>query len=189
VVQHASTLTPHPSRRTGFRRLTGVWLLGALLLAGSTGGCTYLGTLWPGATATGPVPEPLPHNEGPFLFPYTRDGTLTTWAKRAARADLGRMIGNRGAEVIAQELRQDGTPFAGTIGDRMGEKISRKLVLLAMGGNKRIRESSELSFDRLEELALYLHARYHGTEHYDQAVTALRALYPDFAPVVPPASP
>lgn len=124
------------------------------------------------------APEPRGDNEGRFLVPYRADGTLTEWGQRAmtARAGgaAGRAAGRRASGFLASRV-----PGGGLLGNRVTEASGAAAAAQALGGWDEIRAQSELSFDDVDDLALYLHVHYAGTADYDKALGATMELYPE----------
>jgi hypothetical protein len=130
------------------------------------------------------LPVAMQGSAAPFLYPCTSSCELTAWAKKANRmAEFGPMIGQKGGELIGQTLSDEHIPFAESMGQRLGQKLGRKLLLTALGGLKKVKESSEISFNQLEDLAIYLYVSCFGSESYRQALHAVNLLYPDFEPL------
>lgn len=61
-----------------------------------------------------------------------------------------------------------------------GEAIGRKIAIEAAGGQEYIRETSDLSFRNVEDMAVWLYVNKHGHEHYQAAIKATGEIYPDF---------
>lgn len=124
------------------------------------------------------APDPRMDNEGGFLVPYKADGTLTDWGQRAmtARAGgaAGRAAGRRAGGFLASRV-----PGGGLFSGRVTEASGAAAAAQALGGWDEIRAQTELSFDDMDDLAVYLHVNYAGTADYDKALGATMELYPE----------
>ncbi len=125
------------------------------------------------------VPVPLPDNTGKYMCPYTQDEVVSEWVDKAVVAAAGAKIGQFvGKEAGAKALEQ--IPFVGGwVGGKAGEAIGRKIAVEAAGGWEFIRATSDLSFVRVEDLAVFLYARYSTNEHYKNVMKATEGIYPD----------
>lgn len=124
------------------------------------------------------APDPRLDNEGGYLVPYKADGTLTDWGQRAmtARAGgaAGRAAGRRAGGLLASRV-----PGGGLFSGRVTEASGAAAAAQALGGWDEIRAQTELSFDDMDDLAVYLHVNYVGTADYDKALGATMELYPE----------
>jgi hypothetical protein len=123
------------------------------------------------------VPEPIDDNSGKFLFPYTFDGELTAWGDKALTAQVGAeagaMAADKGINALAAKV-----PFGGLLGGAMKSKAKETGAIMAIGGWDFIRENSELSFNKLSELSVYMHSEFYGDPDYETALAAATAIYP-----------
>lgn len=124
------------------------------------------------------APDPRLDNEDGFLVPYKADGTLTDWGQRAmtARAGgaAGRAAGRRAGGFLAGRI-----PGGGLLSGRVTEASGAAAAAQALGGWDEIRAQTELSFDNMDDLAVYMHVNYAGTADYDKALGATMELYPE----------
>lgn len=123
------------------------------------------------------IPEPIDDNSGKFLFPYTYDGELTAWGDKALTAQVGAeagaMAADKGINTLAAKV-----PFGGLLGGAMKSKAKETGAIMAIGGWDFIRENSELSFNKLSDLSVYMHAEFFGDPDYETALAAATAIYP-----------
>jgi hypothetical protein len=124
------------------------------------------------------VPQARLDNGGEFMCPYTQDDVLAEWTDMAIKAKGAASIGGAiGAEVGSRAL--ENIPIIGGIlGQKVGEKAGRAIAVKNSGGWDFIKETSDISFDRLDDLAVYLYATFSTHEHYQDALDATRASYP-----------
>lgn len=136
----------------------------------------------PAAAAAEPVaPQPRAGNSGKFYLPYDANGQLTAWAGKALTAQIGAAIGAKAGEKAGQ-MAAAKIPIAGGLLAMGAKKKGKELgALAALGGSDFVKQSSSLSFDRLEDLSLYLHLNCAGKADYVKAFAAAMALYPDLA--------
>ena len=96
--------------------------------------------------------EPIDGTEGKYVLPYTSDGVLTEWVELAIEADIGEDLGGLVGSLVGRQLVNE-IPFIGaTIGKNMGESMGKTMAIDAIGGIEFLKESSDLSFDSLEEM-------------------------------------
>jgi hypothetical protein len=138
-----------------------------------------LGTNAGGAPVAVVAPQPIAGNSGRFMAPYASDGTVTAWAGKAMQARTGAAVGSefggRAAGALATKVPVVGGLFSGF----MKKKATESAAVMAMGGWNQIRDSSNQSFDNLDDLAVYMHVNHSGRSDYQEALAATMALYPD----------
>jgi hypothetical protein len=132
-------------------------------------------------------PEPIYGNTGEFMSPYTEDEVLAEWVDKAVNAKAGAQIGGAiGAYAGSKALEM--IPFVGGImGQYAGEQIGRQIAITAAGGMEFIVSSSDLSFNNLDNLSVFLYAKYSTSEHFQDALDATMEIYPDLKTLYFPA--
>lgn len=125
------------------------------------------------------APTPISGNSGEYMCPYTQDGVLAEWTDKAIKASMGAAIGGTlGAYAGAKLLEQ--VPFVGGfLGQKAGEAIGRKIIIESAGGMEFIKEKSDLSFNNVNDLSVYLYVKHSTHEHFQEALKAVMALYPE----------
>lgn len=125
------------------------------------------------------APEPLTDGSGKFFAPYDANGQLTGWANKALGAQVGAAIGAKAGEKAGSMLASK-VPLAGGL-LAMGAKKKGKEIgaYAAVGGKKFVQETSALSFDTLEDLALYMHINCSSNPDYVKGFAAAMAIYPE----------
>jgi len=123
------------------------------------------------------VPEPRYDSEGEFLFPYKDDGFITEWAEKSLTAQVGAEAGALVGDAVAGGIASR-VPFGGLAGGLIRGKSKELGSVTALGGWEFIRQTSELSFDNLNEFSVYMHAEFQGLPDYEQALAAAMAIYP-----------
>ena len=145
------------------------------------------------ATATFPTPAqvtaptPLQNTSGKFMAPYTSDGVVAEWVDKAVKAKMGAAIGsNVGAYAGQKALEQ--IPFVGGfIGEKAGKAIGREIAVSASGGWESIKAASDLSFNTVDDLAVWMYAKYSTNEHYKDVLAATQGIYPELVERYAPA--
>lgn len=125
------------------------------------------------------APQPIHANTGQFMSPYTSDDVLTEWVDNALKAKAAGNIGGAlGAYAGAKALEQ--VPFVGgIIGAKVGDKIAKEIAIKSAGGMEFVKESSDLSFDNPDNMAVYLYVKHSQHEHYQDALNATFSIYPE----------
>lgn len=156
---------PHPS-------ILSVALLAALLLTG----CATL----PKPTELR-APTPLSDNSGKYLCPFTSDGTVSPWVAKGTSAKLGAAAGSFLGQK-AGEKALERVPFVGGfLGRRAGEAAGRAAALNLVGGEAYMRETSDQSFDDVDDLIVFLYVRYSEHEEFAQVLDLTQSIYPEVA--------
>ena len=124
------------------------------------------------------VPEPIEGSEGKFYFPYTQSGYLTPWAEKALNAQVGAEVGSRAADGALSSLASK-APLGGFLAGKAKSKAKETGAVMAIGGWDFIAETTELSFNRLDDLSVYMHSEFEGEADYEQALAAAMAIYPE----------
>lgn len=124
------------------------------------------------------APEPLAGAAGKYFVPYKADGTLTAWAAKSLNVAAGKVVGEKVGEKASQALAAK-VPFGGLAGGLMKKKTKEVAATALLGGPDFIRQHTELSFAKLDDYAVYLHARHAQSPDYAQALAAAMTLYPD----------
>lgn len=125
-----------------------------------------------------PAPEPLPNTSGRYLLPYTDDGALTDWASKALNTQVGAAIGEKAGEEAGKQLASR-VPFGGLASGFMKKKGKETGAIIALGGKDYLKKTSSLSFNNLDDYAVYLHVKHSAEPGYAEAMAAAMAVYPD----------
>jgi len=149
--------------------------------------CSFLVLLTPSCVSTQPLPPaaeliaPAPRHdaEGAYLCPYTRYGTVAEWVTKAKSAETASSVtGAIGQELGSRALGS--IPIFGSLfGGAAGKAIGKEVALSAMGGWDAIKAASDQSFDRPEDLAIFVYAKHSQHADYPSAIEATFALYPE----------
>ncbi len=133
------------------------------------------------------APTPIQNNSGKFMAPYTSDGVVAEWVDKAVKAKMGAAIGaNVGAYAGQKALEQ--IPFVGGfIGEKAGKAIGREIAVKSSGGWEAIKAGSDLSFNSVDDLAVWMYAKYSSNEHYKDVLAATQGIYPELVERYAPA--
>ena len=124
------------------------------------------------------APEPRADAEGKYVSPYTGDGEVTEWAEKSLEAEAGAqagdMAGNAAADTVAKKI-----PFGSLLKGKTKDVASSAGAAAAIGGWDFIRETSDISFDDMRDISVYLHVTHGDEPGYDEALAAAMNLYPE----------
>lgn len=125
------------------------------------------------------TPNYIEGNTGKYLSPFTSDLVVADWVDKSIDAGVGANLGGLIGSHLGQQILSE-IPFVGaTMGKDIGESVGHNMALNAIGGEDFLRGSSDISFDSLQDMAIYLFK--FNSEHpsYLQAVKATMVLYPE----------
>ena len=120
-------------------------------------------------------PTPIQGDSGKFLNPYYADGTLAPWAERGigqSRAVAG-VAGFAAAEAIAMFV-----PIS-EVSTVAENTIKQQAAIGAAGGNKYMKSTSQTSFKRREDFAVYLYANHSKTKDYKKTLALVSEIWPE----------
>ena len=123
------------------------------------------------------APPPLTNQTGAFFLPYTSKGELTGWASKALHAQIGAAVGEKAGEEAGKALVSR-VPFGGLLGGAARSKGKELGAVAAVGGPEFIKSSSDLSFNTLEDYAVYLHVKHANHAEFSKALATAIAIYP-----------
>jgi len=133
------------------------------------------------------APIPIAGNNGKYMSPYTVDGVLADWVDKAVNAKMGSAIGGAVGAQLGQKALENVPFIGGFLGEKVGNAAGQAIAIEASGGAEFIRGSSDLSFNQLDQLALFLYVKYSTNKHYKGALDATMAIYPELKTVYPQA--
>ena len=124
------------------------------------------------------VPESLPDASGKYVSPYQRDGGMSAWAEKSLSAEAGEAAGEAAGEsagnVVAAKV-----PFGGFMKGAIKDKSGQAGAVAAVGGWDFIRESSDISYDDVEDYSVYLHATHGMDADYKESLATAFSVYPE----------
>ncbi|NNF67664.1 MAG: hypothetical protein HKM98_09160 [Gammaproteobacteria bacterium] len=124
------------------------------------------------------APEARADADGKYVAPYLVDGELTAWAEKALQASIGSAAGKEAGGKAAGMLAQK-VPFGGLMGKKVKDKAGAQGAVVAAGGWEFIRSSSDQSFDKVDDIAVYMHVTHADSAGYSEALSAAFDIYPD----------
>ena len=128
------------------------------------------------------APKPLEGNAGAFMSPFTSDGVTAEWVTKAMKVQASGDIGGAVGQVAADQLLSN-IPFAGLFAGKATKALARSAAMKSIGGEAFLKSSSDLSFNKLDDMAKYMYAFHSSHPEYPRIVKATAAIYPDFATV------
>jgi len=128
-------------------------------------------------TGTINAPQPLTNNKGKYFVPYNAEGQITEWATKTLNTQLGAAIGAKAGEEAGKQVAAR-VPFGGLASGLMKKKGKEMGAVAAIGGMDFIKKTSALSFNNLDDMAVYMHVKHGSSGDYAQALAAAMAIYP-----------
>jgi len=122
-------------------------------------------------------------NSGKYMSPITSDNIPAEWVNKSIDAKIGAGIGSTAGAYVGSQLLGSVPFVGGFLGSQVGEEIGRETAILAAGGDEFIKQSSDLSFNDLESLAIYLYVNYGDNPNYQPVLEATYEIYPDLQQV------
>ena len=100
-----------------------------------------------------------------------------------AAGQIGAMAGNYAGQKAMEQV-----PFVGGfLGKKAGAAMGRGVALKAIGGEEFLRASTDLSFNSLNDMALFMYVNHSANPEYQKILDATYAIYPDFQTAYLPA--
>lgn len=123
------------------------------------------------------APTPAAGTKGKYFLPYMAEGQLTEWATKTFSTQVGAALGAKAGEEAGKHLASK-VPFGGLASGLMKKKGKEMGAVAAIGGAEFIKKTSTVSFNSLDDLAVYMHVKHGGSGDYAQALAAAMAIYP-----------
>lgn len=118
---------------------------------------------------------------GAFMCPYTTDGVTAEWVNQAINARTGGTLGSAvGGAVGAYAANRalEAVPFGSLLGGMFGSRAGRALGRSMAIDENLLRQSSDQSFNSLNDMARYLVVRHAGNGNFNEVVEAAESVYP-----------
>lgn len=131
--------------------------------------------------SSGNVPHRVvPGNGGRYMCPWTSDGVLAPWVDKAINAKMGAAAGSAIGGFLGAQATDNMALVGGLLGAKAGQVSGRALAIKASGGDAYIRDTSDLSFNSLSDMARYVRDKHGNSAHFADAVKAANEIYPGF---------
>ncbi len=153
-------------------------LVGLSLLTAFVAGCAMGPPPFPAATSITP-PEGIQGNTGKYMAPYTSDGVVAEWVDKAVKAKMGSAVGGAIGAYAGQKAMENIPFIGGMLGQKLGESMGREIAIKAAGGWEYIKKTSDISFDTVDQLSVWMYAKYSTNEHYAEVLAATEEIYPE----------
>ena len=125
------------------------------------------------------APQPIVGNSGKYMSPFTEDGTVAPWVEKGRAASTGSAVGGFLGAQAGQKLAENIPFIGGMIGQAVGESAGRAVAVKMAGGEEFIRANSDLSFNTVQDLAVYMYATNSAHKDYAEALKLTQEIYPE----------
>lgn len=125
------------------------------------------------------APTPIKDSGGLYACPYTQDGVLAEWTDKAMHVGASASIGSAVGAYAGQKALSFIPFVGGYLGEAAGNSAGRAIALQAIGGEEFIKKSSDLSFNTVDDLSVYMYVNFSTNEHYSGALKATMEIYPE----------
>lgn len=140
------------------------------------------------ASVASPAPTPkstfnmIENNSGRYLSPITSDGVAAAWVDKSINASLGSSIGGMAGAYAGQKALEQVPFIGGFLGQKAGASAGRNLALQAVGGEAYLRQSSDISFNNINDMAGWLVQNYRSHAKFAEIMKAAGQIYPELTP-------
>lgn len=121
----------------------------------------------------------LENNQGLYLSPFTSDGVTAEWVEKSINAKLGASLGSAAGAYAGQKALEQVPFIGGMLGQRMGQAAGRRIALEAVGGEAFLRQTSDLSFNNLNDMAGWLTVNHAAHPKFSEVMNATYQIYPE----------
>lgn len=125
------------------------------------------------------APSPIVGNGGMYMSPFTEDGTVAPWVEKGKAASAGASIGGFLGAQAGQKMAENIPFVGGLLGQKLGETAGRAVALKMVGGEEFIKANSDISFNSVRELALYMYVKNSSHKDFQQALELTQQIYPE----------
>lgn len=128
------------------------------------------------------APEPILDSSGAYVSPYLASGAEAPWVGRLATTDMfAQATTERAGRRAGSRLAGGGLlgAVAGEVAGGAARKASREAAFEALGGEEKMREESDLSFNTADDLIVWLHVNHRKNEGFERARKATGLIYPE----------
>lgn len=133
------------------------------------------------------APDPVIGNSGRYMSPYTEDGTVALWVEKGRNASAGSSIGGFVGAQAGAKLAENIPFVGGLLGQKAGEAAGRSIALKMVGGEEFIKQNSDLSFNTVHDMAVYMYVKNSSHKDYAQVLDLTQKIYPELKTAYYPA--
>jgi hypothetical protein len=133
------------------------------------------------------APTPIEGSAGQYASPYTSDGVTAGWVTKSMQVKAASQVGTVAGNYMGQKAAERIPFVGGMIGKKVGAMAGRSMALESIGGEAFIKSSTDLSFNSLSDMAIYMYVNYSATPDYQKVLEATYAIYPEFQAAYTPA--
>ncbi len=112
------------------------------------------------------------------MSPYTSDLELTAWAQKALSAKAASEVTGKATDKALSKVAGKFGAFGGMMKKKAKQKSQSAAAVGAVGGWDFIRESSDVSFANLDDLAVYMNVVHGHSSDFTEALAATMSVYP-----------
>jgi hypothetical protein len=124
------------------------------------------------------APTPIEGTTGKYMSPFTSDGVTAGWVTKAMSVAMGAKLGGMAGQYAGQKAMEQVPFVGGMFGKSLGQKMGSAAALEAIGGAAVLTDTSDLSFNSLNEMAVYMYVNYSTHPEYAKILKATSAIYP-----------
>lgn len=121
-------------------------------------------------------------NGGRYMSPITSDGVAAAWVDKSINASLGSSIGGMAGAYAGQKALEQVPFVGGFLGQKAGAATGRSIALKAVGGEAYLRETSDISFNNINDMAGWLVQNHRSHAKFAEIMKAAGQIYPELTP-------
>lgn len=125
---------------------------------------------------------PIEGNTGRYLSPITSDGVAAAWVDKAINASLGSSLGGMAGAYAGQKALEQVPFIGGFLGQKAGAAAGRGIAIKSVGGEAYLRETSDLSFNDINDMATWLVQTHASHARFADIMKAAGQIYPELTP-------
>lgn len=121
----------------------------------------------------------IANSSGLFLSPITSDGVAAEWVEKSISVGLGSSLGGAAGAYAGQKALENVPFVGGFLGQRAGAALGRKVALEGIGGEAYMRETTDISFNSVQEMATWLKRNHATHPRMGEILKATAKIYPE----------
>jgi hypothetical protein len=124
-------------------------------------------------------------NTGRYLSPITSKGLPAAWVgRRSEGSGVGTTLGGMAGSYVGEKALEQVPFVGGFLGNKVGKAAGRTIALNSIGGEAFLRESSDISFNDINEMARWLVATHSQHTKFNEIMKAAYQIYPELQQAV-----